>query len=73
MNEKRRVLAINGSYRNGGMTDQLVESVIEHLRERGAESVEEDGGEAETVVFALPKNLLNAINAGDGPKATGQG
>ena len=42
----------------------LVESVIERLREWGADSVEEDGGEPETVVFALPKNLLGAINEG---------
>lgn len=42
----------------------LVESVIEHLRQRGAGTVEEDGGEPETVVFGLPKNLLGAIAAG---------
>ena len=32
MNEKRRVLAINGSYRDGGMTDQVVENIIEDLQ-----------------------------------------
>lgn len=39
----------------------LVENVIAHLRDWGAESVEEDSGEPETVVFALPKNLLSAM------------
>ncbi|MDJ0738166.1 MAG: 4-hydroxy-3-methylbut-2-enyl diphosphate reductase [Gammaproteobacteria bacterium] len=39
----------------------LVESVIEHLRRHGADGVEEDSGEPETIVFALPKNLLGAI------------
>ena len=39
----------------------LVESVISHLRGWGAESVEQDDGEPETVVFALPRNLLGAI------------
>lgn len=41
----------------------LVESVIDRLKEWGADSVEQDGGEPETVVFALPKNLTNAISA----------
>jgi 4-hydroxy-3-methylbut-2-enyl diphosphate reductase len=41
----------------------LVESVIDHLRAHGADSVEEDGGEPENVVFALPKNLVMAIDA----------
>jgi len=36
----------------------LVESVIQQLRSWGALSAEEDGGEPETVVFALPKDLL---------------
>jgi len=31
MNTKRRVLAINGSYRAGGITDQAVDSLIEDL------------------------------------------
>ena len=31
MNRKRRVLAINGSYRDGGITDQAVANVIENL------------------------------------------
>ncbi len=35
----------------------LVDSVIEKLRSWGADSVEEDNGEPETVVFALPKEL----------------
>ncbi len=42
----------------------LVESVIAQLQQWGADSVEEDSGEPETVVFALPKNLLGAM-AGD--------
>ena len=36
MNENRRILAINGSYRNGGITDQAVDKVLEHLRAMGA-------------------------------------
>ena len=39
----------------------LVESVIGRLREWGADCVEEDDGEPETVVFALPKNMLAAM------------
>ena len=39
----------------------LVENVIRQLRDWGAESVEEDSGQPETVVFALPKNLLGAM------------
>ena len=39
----------------------LVENVIRQLQEWGAGSVTEDGGEPETVVFALPKNLLGAM------------
>ena len=39
----------------------LVESVIQQLKDWGATGgVEEDGGEPETVVFALPKNLVKA-------------
>ena len=38
----------------------LVESVIQKLRDWGASNVQEDGGEPETVVFALPKNLQAA-------------
>lgn len=38
----------------------LVESVIQKLRDWGASDVQEDGGEPETVVFALPKNLQAA-------------
>jgi multimeric flavodoxin WrbA len=37
MNSKRRVLAINGSYRDGGVTDKAVSSVIENLEALGAE------------------------------------
>ncbi len=36
----------------------LVASVITQLQAWGAESVNEDGGKQETVVFALPKDLL---------------
>ena len=43
----------------------LVGSVIEQLRDWGADSVQEIGGEPETVVFALPKNLLSALDGGD--------
>lgn len=32
MNTKRRILAINGSYRNGGITDQAVDNLIEDLQ-----------------------------------------
>ena len=39
----------------------LVENVIRQLRDWGADSVEQDGGQPETVVFALPKNLLTAM------------
>jgi 4-hydroxy-3-methylbut-2-enyl diphosphate reductase len=41
----------------------LVESVIDHLRAHGADSVVEDGGDPETVVFGLPKNLVTAIDS----------
>ena len=37
MNIKRRVLAINGSYRDGGMTDQFVETIMDDLRDLDAE------------------------------------
>lgn len=40
----------------------LVESVIAQLREWGAEGVDEDNGKTESVVFALPKNLLAALH-----------
>lgn len=40
----------------------LVESVIQQLKDWGASCVEEDGGEPETVVFALPKNLTKAAS-----------
>ncbi|MDH3621796.1 MAG: NAD(P)H-dependent oxidoreductase [Gammaproteobacteria bacterium] len=32
MNERRKILAINGSYRAGGFTDQAVDDVLENLR-----------------------------------------
>ena len=32
MNEKRKILAINGSYRDGGITDQAVTDILEKLR-----------------------------------------
>ena len=32
MNEKRKILAINGSYRDGGVTDQAVTGVLEELQ-----------------------------------------
>ena len=32
MNTQRRILAINGSYRTGGITDQVVDSLIDDLR-----------------------------------------
>jgi 4-hydroxy-3-methylbut-2-enyl diphosphate reductase len=44
----------------------LVESVIKQLQQWGADSVEQDGGQPETVVFALPKNLLSAMASGPG-------
>ena len=39
----------------------LVENVIGQLQDWGAETVEQDSGESETVVFGLPKNLLAAM------------
>ncbi len=36
MTAKRRILAINGSYRKGGMTDQAVDKILEHLQSVGA-------------------------------------
>ncbi len=42
----------------------LVENVIRQLQEWGAGAVSEDGGEPETVVFALPKNLLATMADG---------
>lgn len=36
----------------------LVDSVIEQLKTWGADGVEEDGGKRESVVFALPKELV---------------
>ena len=32
MTEKRKILAINGSYRDGGITDQAVDKVLENLQ-----------------------------------------
>jgi multimeric flavodoxin WrbA len=37
MNEKRRILAINGSYRDGGISDQAIASVIENLERPGVD------------------------------------
>lgn len=37
MNEKRKILAINGSYRDGGITDQAVTGVLEELQAMGVE------------------------------------
>lgn len=37
MSGKRRILAINGSYREGGVTDQTVASVIDSLKASGTE------------------------------------
>lgn len=42
----------------------LVANVIKQLQAWGADGVEEDGGEPETVVFALPKNLVSAMAEG---------
>ena len=52
----------------------LVENVIRQLMDWGASWVEEDSGQPETVVFALPKNLLHAMdgNQGRGPRAGGR-
>ena len=36
MNEKKRILAINGSYRDGGITDQAVEELLAKLEAMGA-------------------------------------
>ena len=40
----------------------LVDRVVERLRDWGAETVNEDQGTPEQVVFALPKSLLGAIS-----------
>ena len=40
MNNDRNVLAINGSYREGGTTDQVIASITEELRQQGV-AVEE--------------------------------
>ena len=32
MNKRRKILAINGSYRAGGVTDQAVSGVLEDLK-----------------------------------------
>lgn len=37
MNARRKILAINGSYRDGGITDQAVISLIENLESPGTE------------------------------------
>lgn len=37
MSKQRRILAINGSYRNGGITDQAVDSLIEDLQDLDVE------------------------------------
>lgn len=39
MNEKRMILAINGSYREGGVTDQAVNGVLEDLQGMDVEHV----------------------------------
>ncbi|MFM1891949.1 MAG: 4-hydroxy-3-methylbut-2-enyl diphosphate reductase [Pseudomonadota bacterium] len=51
----------------------LVERVIAQLQAWGAGAVAQDEGEPEQVVFALPKNLLGAIEEGRGPRAEGRG
>jgi multimeric flavodoxin WrbA len=37
MNEKLKILAINGSYRDGGITDQAVSHLLDDLQSRNAE------------------------------------
>lgn len=37
MSKSTRILAINGSYRDGGATDQAVDALLQELRELGAE------------------------------------
>jgi multimeric flavodoxin WrbA len=37
MNERKRILAINGSYRDGGVTDLAVDNVLEHLQSLNAD------------------------------------
>ena len=39
----------------------LVQEVVNHLRELGANVVEESKGVSETVTFALPKGLMTAV------------
>ncbi len=57
-------VSIVGLTAGASAPEVLVENVIAQLREWGANSVEEDSGEPETVVFALPKNLLQAMQGG---------
>ena len=37
MNERKKILAINGSYRDGGVTDLAVEEVLDYLRSLDAD------------------------------------
>lgn len=37
MDERRKILAINGSYREGGITDQSIDSIVASLQAYGAE------------------------------------
>jgi 4-hydroxy-3-methylbut-2-en-1-yl diphosphate reductase len=57
-------ISVVGLSAGASAPEVLVENVIAQLRDWGAESVEEDSGEPETVVFALPKNLLQAMVGG---------
>ena len=54
-----------GRKASGGQVEVLVERVINRLRAWGAETVEQDQGRPEQVVFALPKSLLSAIASGE--------
>jgi len=52
-------IAVVGVTAGASAPEELVDSVIGQLKSWGANQVEEDGGKRESVVFALPKELVN--------------
>ena len=52
-------IAVVGVTAGASAPEELVDSVIEQLKSWGANQVEEDGGKRESVVFGLPKELVN--------------
>jgi 4-hydroxy-3-methylbut-2-en-1-yl diphosphate reductase len=63
-------VAVIGLTAGASAPEVLVESVVAQLQQWGAGSVEEDSGKPETVVFALPKNLLGAMAGGSGGQSS---